>query len=391
MGLISPRPMHPGAQRWNEERQRSLGEITRAAEQDRAFGNVGRVHRAVAEHIHNVEAKAAIIERLQRTKPWVELGDPFRVAASLNLQSLPRSMRTGRWCVSSRPNSRPRLTASLSWPLRVSQLVVKDVLCAAHEPADHVGDWPGRGVSYHLGRVCADLRHGSHILLADVQNCFPSVQPEGVYRIGPLPPDLVHSCCDSRRIRLRAPHRRRLSSMGFTFDGTDRHGLLSGGAASPSMWAVLIDDVTGVLPSGVRAHTYVDNIIIVCTSAHECEEAESALIRYFAEHRAGPFVLRASKADAELGFDHLGYQIGIRDGEVMVAIKDARLAALEQRTKEHVAAIVGTITEIEFQQIADQLLSPWPMLSACSRKAVEEEVRLECALHNTNLGARQLD
>src|SRR5205807_42620 len=123
------------------------------------------------------QVKAAGIAVLLRTRPWAGLADPVRTAAALNLRALPRSMRTGRWCWIPKGAGDHRLVCSLSWPLRVAQLLLKDVLQVANDPGHHIGDWPGRGPAYHLDALVPQLRHGGVVLLADVRRCFESVQP----------------------------------------------------------------------------------------------------------------------------------------------------------------------------------------------------------------------
>ena len=179
------------------------------------------------------------------------MSDPAAAAAALHLSTLGRSARTGRWLWIRERDHRYRLVCSPSWPLRVAQLLGKDVLAHAHVPAGQVADWPGRGPLYHLRRIIADLERGNVVLLADVRNCFQSVQPDAVYGLGCLPSDLTASCFDVRRIRLRAPSRNS-SPIGYTFERTGRHGLLSGGSASSLMWAMMIDDLPGALPAGVK-------------------------------------------------------------------------------------------------------------------------------------------
>ena len=378
-------PLHPGSPAWQATRRRSLEGIRTAATQPTVLGNIGAIADMASSHVDNVEIRAAAVDQVSRTKPWVPAFDPFVAAQDLNLRALPRSTRSGRWHWIPKNNGGHRLACSLSWQLRVGQLLVKDVLLAAHVPADHIGDWQGRGPTYHLGRLVDDLQHGGIVLLGDVRSCFSSVHPDAVCELGILPSDLVASCFDARRIRLRAPCSRQRSPIGPTFERTGRHGLLSGGSASSLLWAMMINDLPGALPVGVRANTYVDNVTIVCRSTQECDDAEAALIRYFADHPAGPFFLTTSRADAEAGFDHLGHCIEVRAGQVVVGIKGARLPCLEQRTLEAVAAIDGAITDFEFERIVHDLLSPWPMLSACSRDALVEVIRLECDLHNVGL------
>jgi hypothetical protein len=380
--------LHQGAPAWNECRRRALQQIREVAVQARSNGNFDQLHSLIESYLDSNEVKAALIDRIGRAHPWAAVADPLGIAAAMNLRSLPRGARTGRWWLRPKPNGDTRRLYSLSLPLRVGHSMVGDVLQQVHAPRPHIGDWSRRGPSYHIQQLCEGLRGDSVVLLADVRNCYESVQPDAIYRIEHLPSDLVEACFDPRRIRLRAPSRGQLISMRYVSEGMGRHGLMTGSPASSILWAIMIDDLPGTLPAGVRANTYADNVAIACRSTQECDEVEAALIEYFVNHPAGPFVLRTWRPNVELGFDHLGYEISRYQGKLHVCIKDSRLASIADRISREVGSRAELISDEDVELIGKICMSPWPMLSPDSRDGFMEEIRIECVRRNNTLTTR---
>jgi hypothetical protein len=374
---------------WVEARRRSLQQLSVAAARLRGGESADGLISLIRDHVDNHYVKAAAIHRIGGRHSWAAVEDPLQLAATLDLRALPRRARTGRWWRVPKANG-DRTVCSLSWPLRVAHSVVAEALQRTHMPGDHVGDWIGRGPDYHVRRLCDDLHHGDLLFLADVRNCFSSVSPDAVYGLGYLPSDLVEACLDSRRIRLRAPREVRVGSIARVSERTGQFGLMTGIPAASILWAIMIDDLPVTLPDGVRAHTYADNIAITCQSKQDCDEAEAALIQYFVNHWAGPFDLKLSRPDVENGFDHLGYNISVRDGATSIWVKDSKLPALTDRIWQEIEARDRCIFEDEVERIAAGYASPWPMLSSDCREIISEEVKIASAWRNARLSRRRI-
>jgi hypothetical protein len=139
---------------------------------------------------------------------------------------------------------------------------------------------------------------------------------------------------------------------------------------------MMIDDLPGALPGDVRAHTYVDDIAVTCHNTQEAEAVEASLIRYFAEHPAGPFKLRIQCVHAEAGFEHLGYDILLMNGTADVSLKDSKLPKLFARIGDELVRYGRSLAQANIEAVASRCCSPWPAITQLTRDAVREEVRL---------------
>jgi hypothetical protein len=92
---------------------------------------------------------------------------------------------------------------------------------------------------------------------------------------------------------------------------TGRHGprgLLQGSPASNLILAWLLNDMPSVLPPDCALFLLTDNVLVAARTEEMCREMEQTLVRYFAEHRAGPFVLHGEITSIGRGFERAGYE-----------------------------------------------------------------------------------
>jgi hypothetical protein len=103
---------------------------------------------------------------------------------------------------------------------------------------------------------------------------------------------------------------------------------------------VAINDLPMAVPAGVWANTYADNIIIVCSTREEADEAEQRLHQYFDRHPAGPFRLRITCRGkvGNVSFDHLGYTVCAEGNSIAVWPTTDNLIAISERASQHAAA-----------------------------------------------------
>jgi hypothetical protein len=359
---------------YHSENRRLLTRIETLGNQARVTGDETALRCAIDDYLDSHAARAVIIGKINVSSLIPK--DPLSVSAAVNVRALPRRARTGACFWIRKDDGSPRLVCSLSLPLRLALGMAKEILIRVHAPRDHIADWRGRGPQYSVRRLSDDLQRGNFVVLADVIDCFASANPEHAYRLGSPISDFVEACIHPRRVRLCGPGRTIPSLVSGTQSRTGLPGLLRAGPAANVLWAMMIDDLPGALPDGVRANTYADNIVIACHSTQEADAVEASLIRYFTNHPAGPFTLRFDRADVDGGFDHLGYNIFRQNGAIHVSPEDNKLDRLTARIEREIHGSDYPATELDLDRITARCCSPWPALSAAARDAIREEVRI---------------
>jgi len=371
---------------WHEEKRRLLAKLEVLSREGSAHENQLALRLAIDDYLSSRAAQAVIIDKINVHD--LSVPDPMRMAAAIDVRSLPRRARTGKWFWLPKRNGSFRMVCSLSAPLRLALAMAKEILIRTHTPGEHVGDWSGRGPHYSIRLLANDLRDASVVVLADVVNCFPSTNPESACRFGAPVSDLVEANIHPRRVRLCGPKRTIPSTVSDIPSRTGLPGLLRAGPAANVLWAVMIDDLPGALPGGVRANTYADNIAVACRSTQEADAVEASLIEYFADHPAGPFTLRIHRADIDCGFDHLGHNIFRYDGAIHISPKDASLARLDARIENEIRKCDYLLAEVDIEAITRRCCSPWPAITASARDLIREEVRIAAHYPRCPFGQR---
>jgi len=227
-----------------------------------------------------------------------------------------------------RGSKAPRPICSFPRPLKVADRMAKDLIEAQFEPGRHYYNWKGRG-SQMLIRSLRDAlaTRGSFLIIADVRDCYPSINPDVLYELEILPNELVEAALDVRRHSFVRVDPEQLVGGGAKRQSVQRRqywhgspeqvaprGLMQGLASSNAILAVLLNDIVEALPDNITLFVWSDNIAIVCSTENECSHANDALARYFSEHRAGPLSHTVSffghiKEQPEF----LGYRMALND------------------------------------------------------------------------------
>lgn len=209
---------------------------------------------------------------------------------------------------------------TLPHTLKMWHVLAKDLITAQHRPRPHIGDWPGLGRDNQIAQIAAAIRSDEQaVVVADVVRAFPTVSINAVYDLPYLPEAMTRRTIDYRSLRFTDGYRsaRLWGVPSRVHDDLEMapSGLLEGSPVSNAIFSVLLDDLPDHLNETILAFVYCDNIILVAPSNSQAREAANHLVRYFADHRAGPFEVRHEVRSLRHGFDHLGYSVA-RCGEV---------------------------------------------------------------------------
>lgn len=226
----------------------------------------------------------------------------------------------------------PRRVCAPPRNLRVRLKMAKALIEAQFEPHSTVYAWRGRGRDRFIVALRQALATFDQpwVLLADVRNCFPSINIDAIYNLGVLPEEFVAAAIDTRNMTFqkkdRRPegvgsdaHRRSQSNAHPIVRCSERpglSGLMQGSAASDALLAMLLNDYHSHVPRGVLPFLIHDNIVVVCASQQACDEVENTLGCYFSSHPAGPLTLGIDYAGpAAEGFETMGYSVRCIPGE----------------------------------------------------------------------------
>jgi hypothetical protein len=260
------------------------------------------------------------------------------------------------WWREPKKNSGFRFVCSLSRTLHAVNLIAQDVLQSVFYPNGHIFDFKRRGKDREANAIKAALEQGyRHVFLGDLRNAFQSVQVEALYEL-PLPNNVIRYALDYRNMNLEHHSDRDRVNQGFApvcasvdiqgiyngnIPGQDGpRGLLQGSPASNLVLAWLLNDMPSVLPPDCVPFLLTDNVLVAARTEQECQQIETTLLRYFAEHRAGPFVLGSREiADIEeKSFERAGYEFELRSGAVEIAPDGANSYSLFSALYEAVQA-----------------------------------------------------
>lgn len=225
------------------------------------------------------------------------------------------------WRFEPRKSGPPRCVVSLPWELSAAHWLAAELIYAQIEPGAHIFDWRGRGRD-RAALTLAHLmqNHGQHVLLADVRQCFASVNIDAIAALNILPLELIRNALDYRQLRFRRYDPPAGVPIGIEdVEQMAPRGLLEGSAASNPLLATFFNDLPSHLDESVAALVISDNIAIVAPSEETCSKAEEDLGRYFAGHLAGPFFLTKERFLPGESCEWLGYAFERRaDGTVCI-------------------------------------------------------------------------
>lgn len=242
------------------------------------------------------------------------------------------------WYPKKRRTSGFRKICKLPIQLKVWHVLAKDLIYAQHQVGPHIAGWPGNDRHMQIREIAdAIIDREQWVVIADVRRAFPTFKPSAIYELHSLPEDLVRRAIDSRYLNFTGGMR---SNPTWVKDTPmcddlemDPTGLLEGSPASNAIFSVFLNDLPDHMPGGVNPFVYCDNIVLVCPSEACAQQAESSLVRYFSDHRAGPFEVTSECKPVWHGFDHLGYSISHNLGVTRVGLSASSWEKLHCRIR----------------------------------------------------------
>lgn len=239
-----------------------------------------------------------------------------------------------------------RLPSTLKLSHRMADALIKEQFC----PGRHIYNWKGKGTARLLHDMIGAFELGfAHVLLADVNNCYDSIDFKAVYDLKLFPNDFVAAQLDLRQMKFRrnacehlageVGERAKVCSLcslaGIAEpDGQPRFkiNLVQGSPASNALLAVLFDDLPRHLPEGILCFIFGDNIALLAKNEVGLVAAKEALVNYYRHHVAGRLSLKfLYEGLARSGFEHLGYRVGLREGHWTVGHSDANFYRMMHR------------------------------------------------------------
>lgn len=107
------------------------------------------------------------------------------------------------WRVEKKRSGEYRVICDLPQVLRVRHLMIREALSALFRPHGHIFDIKGVGRDRLARSVKAAMEEGfTHAYVADVRNCFPSVNPDA-FELLPLPAQVIRYSLDYRNLNFR--------------------------------------------------------------------------------------------------------------------------------------------------------------------------------------------
>lgn len=227
--------------------------------------------------------------------------------------------RAVRWFGREKPSGGVRAICLPDLALKVRQRLLTRMIVAQQAPDPQIFNWKGRGCPRQANQIKLALEAGNrYVVVADVRDCFPSVNFDAVLDLDLLPPEVLRFASDGRHLNfVQVPDPHVIEQPSNT---THTHtigvqagprGLLQGLGSSDAMWVSLIGDLPDRLSAFGTPFVYCDNVAVACGTKHAAAEAKEALARYFSDHRAGPFSLTIEVHDAYSSFEHTGYMFGV--------------------------------------------------------------------------------
>ncbi|ACL55935.1 hypothetical protein [Methylobacterium nodulans] len=320
-----------------EKHEANLKRLAKAVEDGNPRKIRGAVDTALKSHagkvvclVRSVEkgpgmTREWILEEAERLSAYEDPGEPVRAWAK------PKSSGQG-W----RPMCKfgPARTAL--------QTLAGDILAAMHgvEPTNYLSK--GRGADIASDRINSLVEEGfTHFVLADIENCFRSVQHGSLkHRLG-LPQKVITTCLLIGPEVEILPYTPTGTTLPDAFDGAVRQGVPQGSRCSNLVMSLLLGPELRAMTSGDRIIVHGDDIAIAAHDEEGAKALQTALDGILKHHPAGPFRLkRCEVANIFDGFDFLKYRH--RRDPFTGAIKRRPAAVCYYRYERRVIATVQT-------------------------------------------------
>lgn len=177
-------------------------------------------------------------------------------------------------------------------------------------PLDYMAT--GRGADVAVDRLKELLDAGYEwFVLADIENCFGSVQPEEAAARLRLPMAVTRNCLMIRKeVPLTLPSYIPVDTTTLAFSEAVRMGLPQGARPANRVMAHLLGPDFEALPQFEQGLFYGDDVALAASSRKKAEAIAEALREMLASHPAGPFRLkRLEIKHISEGFDYASYHL----------------------------------------------------------------------------------
>jgi len=337
--------VHPGAnfdigpiQRAKSDRQKRLRRLRRLADQEPSERRSRLLDRECREYARSPLVRRAILSSLPQFHRW----DHDRLGALVSgLDPLTRCTTKVIWRTDQKSTGGDRpVCCKLPAQVHLGQVIGKDLITAQLRPDPRVFDWGRRGrLRYADALARAIERDGPFVATMDIQSCHQSVDPDALYRLNVLPPELIRWSIDHRNLRFRQLQSEKLTRMHtLPLKPTGPRGLLQGGSASSALLTALIGhSVTAVRQA--YCQNYSDNFVLVGRTPAVVQQAAGELARIVAECRAGRLEFHPYQVvDARDGFEQLGFHFQLIGDRVRVSPSTGNLNRMMKRIEERIAS-----------------------------------------------------
>lgn len=291
------------------------------------------------------------------------------------------------WFVAAKHGSRPRSICDLGPEQRLRHIAIKHVLEAQLPPSRSFYDLRGTGPAKAVLAITKAVEQfGPYVLSADVANCFASINPDAIYELGVLPPEVIRYALDYRHLPLtrRATHappgiiysKAHNNNLIDNVEPTVPTGILVGSPASNALLRHLLSATVSAIGLEERVFVYVDNFYVIASTPEICGHIQESLSRHLAGSPAGPLRLGYSSINhVENGFDVLGYHL-FRAGEgaaVGRTLNDKNLHRLEYQISGYLRALGRRPRFCSALRKAADVLSRYPAVDCIFRDEVMQQ------------------
>jgi hypothetical protein len=213
---------------------------------------------------------------------------------------------------------------------RTSQDMVSRVMGVYYKP--RYFQFTERGVHAAVKSAKAALGAGHvHVARLDIENFYPSFDPEKLASELPLPQEVVDNVVLGRHMKVVMDQEQKVSHAGSSLPHTlndllllARLGIPLGSASSPIVASHRVSQLMWLHRDGVTLVNYADDFLLLSSSVKLLDKAVGGLTAVVAKLPGGHFelILKAT-SDAMNGFDFLGHSIRIVAGKLITSPTEA--------------------------------------------------------------------
>lgn len=251
---------------------------------------------------------------------------------------------------------------AFGWKRSAGQLLTKLILEAFFGIDDFNYLTKGRGPDAAAKKVNQLCSNGlPFVMIADIANCFGSVQQEGLEKLLGLPKAVVkHYVLIQPSVTLL--HKPHTIPIGV-FGGVALSGLPQGSCASGTIAGILLGPTLKGITSTDRIVLYGDDILIAASSLSEATAFETALKKALESHTFGRFRLKHSGIyHTNDGFDFLKYRhrISSWDGKITLSPSKRCYSRMERKVMAK-AAEPGKLMRSKMKLYLSRWMKSFPL------------------------------